>query len=118
MPSHNLGSNRRKSIRPKLVAAQGGCCCYCAIKFDDSNCWGERYPTFEHIQDRSKGGVNAQTNLAMACRQCNERAAHERWSYEFKRARIRAANVIALADLEVEPMELPPMYLLRAGATA
>ena len=114
-----LGGENRRRLRASLLAKQGPHCCYCADAFDDSNPWGEKYPTIEHIENRARGGVNAQTNLAMACRRCNERAAIEDWSVGFKRAKISAANVIALADLEVEPMELPPLYIAQVrGAVA
>lgn len=112
-----IDSARKRRFRAKLTAMQGGCCCYCATQFADEP-WSERYATIEHIEDRAKGGVNAQTNLAMACFACNQRAAKERWSVSFKRARIEATNVIALADLEVEHMELPPAYLARSRSAA
>lgn len=111
-----IATPNRKRIRAKMIAMQGGRCCYCAAEFDDENRWGDRYATIEHIEDRSRGGANVQTNLAMACRECNERAGREKWSADFKRAKIKAANIIALADLEVEHMELPPEYLARARA--
>lgn len=112
-----IDTTRRKRIRAYLLAAQGGRCCYCEAEFDD-NRWGDLYPTIEHIQDRAMGGANAQDNLALACHSCNQRAGKEQWSEAFKRAKIRAANIIALADLEVEHMELPPVYLARAGRAA
>lgn len=108
---------RKKKLRPKLIAMQGNRCCYCAVEFDDNH-WSARYATIEHIEDRAKGGVNAQHNLAMACFACNQRAAIEHWPAHFKRAKIRAANIIALADLEVEHMELPPEYLSQVGRAA
>lgn len=112
-----LDTGRRKRNRERLMALQGGRCCYCEVEFD-ANRWGDRYPTIEHIEDRAKGGVNAQHNLALACHACNQRASKEEWSADFKRAKIRAANIIALADLEVEHMELPPLYLQQVGRAA
>lgn len=116
--NHGIGTGKRKKLRAKLIAMQGGRCCYCGTPFDDSSCWGDLYATIEHIEDRALGGRNAQTNLAMAHRSCNERAGIEKWPAQFKRAKIVATNVIALADLAVDHMELPPEYLSRAGRAA
>jgi 5-methylcytosine-specific restriction endonuclease McrA len=106
-----INTQNRKRVRSHMIALQGNRCCYCAHEFDDCNPWGDRYATIEHIEDRAKGGSNKQDNLAMACFVCNQRAGAEGWSPDFKRNRIRATNVIALGDLVVEHMELPPAYL-------
>ena len=97
---------------------QGGRCCYCEAALDGASAWGDLYATIEHIEDRARGGVNAQTNLAMACRGCNDRANTEKWSKAFKCAKIQSANIIAIADLTVEHMELPPLYLAQVGGAA
>lgn len=111
----NINTRTRRIFRAKMMTMQGNRCCYCAGEFDD-NRWGDRYATIEHIEDRARGGKNERANLALACAKCNQRAAREAWSVNYKRARIRAANVVALADLVVEHMELPPAFLSERAA--
>lgn len=117
MAGHGIGGQRARSIRADLWGKQGGRCCYCEAEFDprpNSN----GYATIEHLVDRAKGGVNARENLALACFACNQRAAREGWSPDYKRHRMRVANLTALAVVEVEHMELPPLYLQQVGRAA
>ena len=105
---HNLTGWWKKELRRRMTEMQGGRCCYCEEKFTG---YGDGLATIEHIENRADGGSNKIANLALACFGCNQRASREGWSPEFKRAKIRAANIIALADLVVEPMQVPPQYL-------
>jgi 5-methylcytosine-specific restriction endonuclease McrA len=117
----SLRGTKAKKIRNALMAKQGCRCCYCGDELKEesvANRLSARYPTVEHIEDRARGGCNKQFNLAVACFACNQRAGLERWSPEFKRHKIEVANIIALADLVVEHMEVPPLYLQQVGRAA
>lgn len=58
----NTKSTRRHLFR------KSGCCAYCGEAFRT-----EREMTIDHIRPRSKGGTNHISNLALACRDCNQR---------------------------------------------
>lgn len=75
---------RRKiptSVRRRVYERDGWACqlCESPVRADeDSN--HPRYPTLDHVVPYSKGGSDDQSNLRLACRQCNvRRGTNEDW---------------------------------------
>lgn len=60
----NFQKNRDK-IKAHLRKKQGGNCYYCKRPLNDA-------VSIDHIKPKSKGGTNAQDNLALTCRPCNQ----------------------------------------------
>ena len=62
-------------LKDRLCEAQNWRCCYCGVKMED----GGTKPTFEHVIPRSKGGAHEESNLVIACRDCNMKRGNEMW---------------------------------------
>lgn len=56
----------RKDKRLAIYLRDGMACCYCGSVLEDGITL-----TLEHIQPRSEGGTNHESNLVTACRKCN-----------------------------------------------
>ena len=56
---------RWRQIRERLSEAQNHRCCYCGKRSDAD-------ATIDHVVARYHGGTDAQSNLVMACKRCNE----------------------------------------------
>lgn len=68
--SRRSGFKKRQRLwRDRASARQGHLCCYCRRYVPE----GER--TAEHFPPVSRGGVNCEKHVFMACRSCNQRAA-------------------------------------------
>lgn len=59
-------SDRNRRIR-SILERDGNNCHYCRKEMT------EQERTLEHLQPRKCGGVNAMTNLVLACKPCNKR---------------------------------------------
>ena len=66
----SLTGKRAKRIRHELAKAQQFLCFYCKRRFGRKGT--PLAATIEHITARMDGGTNAKTNLAAACRHCNQ----------------------------------------------
>lgn len=60
------GSNRRKSVKDKLIDRDGNSCIYCGGIFEPGKL------TIEHFLPLSNGGNNSMANLGLACEPCNQ----------------------------------------------
>lgn len=62
----------RTSLRDRLIAAHGMCCCWCGctttLKGKSSQ---NNYCTIEHLLRRVDGGRSNMDNCRIACRACN-----------------------------------------------
>ena len=58
-------SQPSSSSRARVVARDGRLCRYCGTYLDEQDL------TLDHVVPRSKGGTNAQVNLAVCCAPCN-----------------------------------------------
>ncbi|RUU43090.1 HNH endonuclease [Mesorhizobium sp. M6A.T.Ce.TU.002.03.1.1] len=58
-------------VRSELVEIQGGKCYYCREPFTET---GPKQATLEHKKPKMLGGTNERSNLAAACRKCNQSA--------------------------------------------
>ena len=71
-------SKRRRQVRnqrQRLRRAQGDLCAGCATRFLKDSVLGPRdprYPTFDHVIPRSRGGRRSLDNFLLKHRRCNE----------------------------------------------
>lgn len=67
-----MSARRRRRVVAVLLKRDGGKCHYCGVEMTPNG--GERIDTTmtrEHVLPRCFGGTNEQTNLVLACNQCN-----------------------------------------------
>lgn len=81
-----------RRLLARLVAAQGGICCYCPRAFTTA---GPRRATLEHVKAKADGGSDRVENLAAACFHCNQHRGKQK--LQTKQARARAAGGSATA---------------------
>ena len=70
---------RPGSYRGRLKAKQENRCCYCDLPLTWRGHQNPRRATIEHLRRRADGGGNELDNLALACRECNERRGTMNW---------------------------------------
>lgn len=67
----NASGRHKRNLRIRMHKAQGGACKYC----------GQRIPlgvaTFDHVIPKCLGGTGRQTNLVIACVNCNRKKANK-----------------------------------------
>jgi 5-methylcytosine-specific restriction endonuclease McrA len=68
----NIIKNRYKMayVRTRLAEAQNWKCCYCYCEMNGIPDH-KRSVTIEHVTPKSLGGTDDETNLAAACKRCN-----------------------------------------------
>jgi len=67
-------NSRRKGQLVRLIQTYGLDCVWCGKKCDPSAPEGHPdFPTREHLVPRWQGGVNAFSNLRLACYACNQK---------------------------------------------
>lgn len=59
-------------LRNRMAEAQNWRCCYCGCRMEGSG-HEPNAPSFEHITPTVLGGTDDDDNIAIACRDCNER---------------------------------------------
>ena len=75
-----MSSKRRRFVRHRLRAAQGGKCCYCGVRMTEPQMPAiPTSETIEHLQRRSDGGDDGLHNLALACFACNNERGAMNW---------------------------------------
>jgi len=63
---------RTPELRERLAEAQNWRCCYCGCEMVQD--WRDPLgATFEHVIPLSKGGLDTEENLAIACWTCNNK---------------------------------------------
>jgi 5-methylcytosine-specific restriction endonuclease McrA len=78
-----MNKHRRRYNRWLLFWQQEGKCCYCeqpmTLSFSrHDNVFGNS-ATLEHLKRRADGGGSTRSNLALACRDCNNRRGVVDW---------------------------------------
>jgi 5-methylcytosine-specific restriction protein A len=65
-----LGAGLKTALRRRLAGEQGWRCCYCRCRMSDVGRMGD-VATLEHVTPRSHGGSDDESNLVVACWDCN-----------------------------------------------
>lgn len=71
-----ISGQARSAQMQRLGGAQNWRCCHCGVRTNEAS-HPDDMPTREHIVPRALGGTDAESNLAMACRRCNNARGHE-----------------------------------------
>jgi len=74
-------SIRRRALRRRLAEAQGWRCCYCGVRLNETACHPAS-ATLEHVVPVSRGGLDHEHNLVVACLDCNAWRADKRLRIE------------------------------------
>lgn len=81
------------SVRRAIWLSQGRTCCWCTRYIALATA------TLEHLIPRSWGGTDARTNLAVACKPCNdERGPGKRWPAHSRFGEARVAELLTNAE--------------------
>lgn len=68
--AHTISKTGKKRLRRTLFEKQDGLCAYCDGPMALSGC-GKNMASFDHIQALDNDGADDETNLVLACWQCN-----------------------------------------------
>ena len=60
------------ALKTQLFHEQGGVCALCCEPMDEAHILDAKHLQVEHLTPISKGGKNAESNLVIACRTCNQ----------------------------------------------
>ena len=80
--SKSLRGPRKRGIAALLFFLQGGRCCYCRRWLTLTYAPYKRRPdaaTIEHLRRQADGGRHRLENLALACKECNDRRGAVDW---------------------------------------
>lgn len=74
----NSENRRMFRVRRRMFKKQKGLCHLCGkpMAISQEKVMHDSFATFDHLIPRSQGGVNAQDNLPLAHRRCNEKRAN------------------------------------------
>lgn len=64
-----MGAGQKRGKKRTIAARDGWCCHYCRRRLTIDSA------TLDHVIPRAKGGTWNNTNLVLACRDCNKRKA-------------------------------------------
>ncbi len=95
---------RGKRIRHELAKAQAFRCCYCQRTFGPKGT--PSAATIEYRKPLMDGGTNARSNLAAACRHCNQ---HRGKQMNRTRQRMAAETQIRTAVPLAETISIEPL---------
>lgn len=73
-------------VRNRLAGEQNWRCCYCLVEMEMQEQVGQCHPraaTVEHLIPISLGGGHEESNLAIACFDCNAKRADKIWPIHY-----------------------------------
>ena len=90
---HNRTFEQRLDLLFRLAEAQNWRCCYCHERMD-GDVGAPDCATIEHVQPMSKGGVDEWSNMAAACKKCNQDLGAKDWTPILKSQPTSAAGYL------------------------